>query len=345
MFSRVDTKLPASNVQSMAVGDLDGDGHMDLVVAHGPVSGDRDPRPTVSALLSQGNGTFVTRFTPFGDRTARRVLLEDLDGDGRVDLVVLGRDADGLGPVQVYLGQGNGTFDGRVDVALVSPGGIAVGDLDGDGKPDLIMSDADGNRLLLAFGQGDGTFERQAAHEGLRGREIALGDVDGDGQLDVLVLGAEVHVLLNRGGVLREATPVAVSPSASAMKLADLNDDGVLDLVVVEPDENALTVFPGLGQGRFGSAQRLSVGAGPRDVAMADVDGDGHLDLISADREADEISVLLGRGDCTFEDRRAFAVGAQPAHVVAADVTGDEKMDIVTANASGSVTVLINALQ
>ncbi|EYF00535.1 Hypothetical protein CAP_0517 [Chondromyces apiculatus DSM 436] len=341
LFSRIDVPLPApaSGSQSMAVGDLDGDGVLDLVVTHNP-AGPSELRPSVSALLSDGDGDFTTRSTSFGDRTARRVLLGDVDEDGAEDLVILGRDADGLGPLTLHLGQGDGSFTHHADLGLVSPGGIATGDVDGDGHLDLVVSDADANRLLFFFGEGDGTFAPAQHHDGLWGHDLALDDLDGDGDLDVLVLKSQVHVLRNARGSFHQIATVQVAANARVFKLFDLDADGARDLVVVDTAGNAVDVHRGLGGGTFAAPQHYPVGQGPEDVTAADIDRDGRIDLLTANQAANTVTVLRGALGSIFTPERTLRVGVQPARILTADVTGDGKRDIVTANRSGSLTIL-----
>jgi len=349
MVSRVDTALPGGATSSgvpMAAGDLDGDGLLDLVVAHKPVAGSGEARRAASALLSQGDGHFTSQFTPFSDATARRVLLEDFNGDGKLDMAVLRKDADGLGPVVIYPGHGDGSFGGAVDqVGLVTPGGLAAGDLDGDGKLDLLISDGDTQSLIVARGNGDGTFGQETSYPGVWGRDIALGDLNGDGRLDAAVLGNQVRVLLNTGtGALQQRSSTNVGPQPKAVAVADVNEDGDLDLVIVDAQEELVRVLRGNGNGSFASAQTHKVGAGPEAVAVGDVDGNGHPDVVTANRKGNSVTVLVGSGGGAFDTKPLhLTVGEGPSSVTLADVTGDGVPEVITGNqTAGSVTVLRN---
>lgn len=349
MVSRVDTALPGSATSTgvpMAAGDLDGDGLLDLVVAHKPVAGSGEERRAASAMLSQGDGHFTSQFTPFSDATARRLLLEDFNGDGKLDMAVLRKDADGLGPVVIHLGHGDGTFGAAVDqVGLVTPGGLAAGDLDGDGKVDLVISDGDTQSLIVARGNGDGTFGQQTSYHGVWGRDIALGDLNGDGKLDATVLGSQARVLLNNGaGALQERSTLSVGPQPKAIAVADVDQSGDLDLVIVDGQENRVRVLRGNGNGTFAAAQSYAVGAGPEAVAVGDVDGNGHLDVVTANRTANTVTVLVGAAGGAFDAKPLhLTVAAGPSSVTLADVTGDGVPEVITGNqAAGSITVLRN---
>lgn len=349
LVSRVDTQLPGRTPHSampMAAGDLNGDGRMDLVVGHNFPAGQAEQRRAATALISNGDGTFTSKPTPFVEMLARGALLEDFDGDGKLDLAMLGREADGLGPVAIYLGRGDGTFGPLKDrVNLVSPGGLDAGDMDGDGVVDLVFSDGDAATIFVAFGRGDGTFEHGTACPGVSGRDLAVGDLNGDGALDVAVLRDRVYVLINDGeGALQKQGSVAVGPQPKALALADLDDDGKLDIAVVDGQDDAVQVLRGNGTGNFRATRSYAVGEAPEDVAVGDVDGDDRPDLITANREGDTASVLFNRGNGGFRPGSSvFSVGAGPGTVALADVTGDGWLDAITANReAGSVTVLLN---
>lgn len=349
LVSRVDTQLPGRTPHSampMAVGDLNGDGLVDLVVGHKFPTGQAEQRPAATALISRGDGTFTSKPTPFSEASARGALLEDFDGDGKLDMALLRRDADGLGPVVVHRGRGDGTFGQIMDsVELVTPGGLGVGDMDGDGAADLVISDGDTHRIIVARGNGDGTFDEGSSCAGTWGRDLAIGDVNGDGALDVAVLRDQVEILLNDGdGGLEKSGAVAVGPQPKALALADLDKDGKLDIAVVDGDDDAVQVLRGNGRGTFRATRSYAVGAAPADVAAGDVDGDGYADLISANADGDSVTVLFGRGSAGFRSSPlVLTVGAGPGGVALADVTGDGWPEVVTANQeAGSVTVLLN---
>jgi hypothetical protein len=227
------------------------------------------------------------------------------------------------------------------------PYAVAVGDFNGDGKPDLAVSNIADNTISILMGQGGGTFGPAVAVPTGRGPHgIVAADVNGDGRIDLIVseLGNDsVGVLLGRGDGTFEAPrhfPAGLGPRGLAV--ADLNGDGILDVVTTATRGNAVAVLLGLGDGTFAPAAEFRAGGGPISVAVADLDGDGKPDLVVSNSEGNTLSVLLGNGDGTFRPARHYAVGSGPGAVVVADFNGDGKPDLAVENFGGNdVSVLL----
>ncbi len=376
------------DASSIALGDLNGDGKPDLVVATA-CSSEPCTIGTVSVLLNEGNGAFQPAVSyNTGPEDADSVAVADVNGDGSLDLIVgneCGNQNCPTGTVSVLLGKGNGTFQTAVNYSSGGTGNIAitVADLGWDGSPDVVVvnqcdSDADclnGTVGVLA-GNGDGTFRAAVSYgsAAFEANSIAVADVNMDGTPDLLVTNAcyqngcaagAVAVLLGRDDGTFKAAP-NYNPGgqeANAIAAADLRKVGKLDLVVVstclsEPNctAGAVGVMLGDGHGKFGKAAAYeSGGLDPHSVAIADVNGDGRPDLVVANVYANSsatsgsIGVLLGNGDGTFRPAMSFDSGALNAvSVKIADVNGDGIPDLVVANecsngdcTSGTVSVLL----
>ena len=137
--------------------------------------------------------------------------------------------------------------------------------------------------------------------------------------------------------------PVGEIPFAVAV--ANLNTDGMLDLVLVTVGQFSkdVSVLLGRGDGTFRTEQRFGVGYSRCSVAVTDVNADGHSDLVVANRDRSDVSVLLDGGDGTFKTEQRFMVGASPNAVVVADLNADGRPDLVTANTGGKdVSVLLH---
>src|SRR6266581_2925877 len=188
------------------------------------------------------------------------------------------------------------------------PSNIVVGDFNGDGKPDLVVSNVDSNTISVLLGNGDGTFQAaQSLPVGLNPWYFALGDFNSDGILDLAVADY---------GCSQECHP---SPS------------------------NTVLVLLGNGDGTFRPAPNLTVGNGPAGVAVADLNGDGKPDLVVPNFDYNSISVLLGNGDGTFQAAQNYLVDSAPVFVAVGDLNGDGKPDLAVADLhTFNISVLIN---
>jgi hypothetical protein len=227
---------------SLAAGDFDGDGALDLVTANGP-SG------TLSLLLGNGDGTFQPRIDLTVGAAPRAVAVGDFNGDGRLDVVTAQQLTD---TVSVLLGQGDGTFARPLvftaSGADFTPDSMVVADVNGDGKLDLAIKslsflDSDAFQVGVLLGNGDGTFQAPllgAAQPGGSG-DLALGDFNNDGLIDAAVadqLGDQsgnLSVFAGNGdGTFQSLIRLDLLTGGNdpeGVAAADLNGDGLVDLV------------------------------------------------------------------------------------------------------------------
>jgi hypothetical protein len=358
---------------AIAVGDLNGDGKPDLVVCDG--SGQ------VGVLLGNGDGTFQpVVLINSGLSGPDSVAVADVNGDGKLDVVIAG----GLWPclpdgcfnrVSVLLGNGDGTFGvPKVYSAGYNVVGVAVADMNGDGKPDILVVNrfnsldfsGDGSVGVL-LGNGDGSFGAVQFYDSGRANAgtLAVGDLNGDGKLDVVVTHGDhsAGVLLGNGdGTLQQSKIYFLSNNLGYSIIADVNGDGKPDLLVTTCFDQfcitgAVGVLLGNGDGTFQTEQLYSSGHFDAiSIALADVNGDGRLDVIVAhncggrDCNVSPVGVLLGNGDGSFQKAIRFYSGGKNAQsIVVADVNGDSKPDLLIANkcisstdcTSGNVGVLL----
>jgi hypothetical protein len=350
---------------SVTVGDVNGDGKLDVVVVNQCVSLSNCNNGTVSVLLGNGDGTLKAA-APFSLPGAGGYALSlvDLNGDGKLDLLLNVCPGNNCNPgtVAVMLGNGDGTFHTPV---FYSSGGlfpmeIAVADINGDGKPDVVVTnlcmDAScmtGGTFAVLLGNGDGTFQlpkSNATSQEIFG--VAVGDVDGDNKPDVVITAANspqpnVAVYKGNGDGTFQFPPVGVTTGAQEDRqasLVDVNGDGKLDLVVSHLDFGT-SVSLGNGDGTF-QAPKVYIPAG-RFFAVGDVNGDGKPDVLLAEEcfsltvcSSGLVSVLLGNGDGTFAGAQYYGINGKA--VAAGDLNGDGKPDLIVAQGgqTGQLIVL-----
>ncbi|WP_341882119.1 FG-GAP-like repeat-containing protein [Synechococcus sp. UW140] len=339
-FSPQQTFAAGNGAQSQALGDLNGDGKLDMVTANGGDS-------SASVLLGNGNGTFKDQTTVATGTSPRSVTLGDVNDDGRLDIITANRDSS---TASVLLGNGNGTFQTQTTFATGgSPRSVSLGDVNGDGRLDIITANNNDNNASLLLGNGNGTFQTQATFAaGSSPRAVAMGDVDGDGKLDIITANngdASASVLLgNANGTFKSKADFATGSNPRALTLGDLNGDGNLDIITANFVGNSVSVLLGNGNGTFQTQATFATNR-PYSVSLGDLNGDGNLDIIAANYSSDTASVLLGNGNGTFAAEVAFAAGDGPLSVALGDLNGDGRLDITTANFnSGNASVLLNSL-
>ena len=195
---------------------------------------------TVSVLVGKGDGTFDGGGDyPVGSN-ANSVVLGDVNADGKLDVVTANRMSGMSGSVSVLLGNGDGSFAEHADFAVGSgPSSMALGDLNGDGRLDVVTGNAMSDSVSVLLGKGDGTFATMVDYPtGDNPPSVALGDLNGDGKLD-LVLSLSyvgtVSILPGAGdGSFGTKVDYAAGPAnVSSVALGDLNGDGRLDVAAV----------------------------------------------------------------------------------------------------------------
>ncbi len=340
-----------TNPRSVAIGSLNSatDAIPDLVVANYADT-------TVSVLLGNGNGTFKPKadYSSLGiDPTA--VEIGDLDRDGIPDLTVV----NGYG-VMVLRGAGDGTF-----VPWWGVGGGhqrfcgAMGDLDADGKLDLVTG-IYGGGVYVMLGIGNGCFGPSIEYSHLRTLQdsysVAVGDLNHDLIPDLVVAntgygshpGHTVSVLLGLGdGTFGTPADYAIGTAAfpSSVAIGDFNHDSNPDLVVANyGDSPQVSILLGIGDGTFAWKTDYATGPNPKSVAVGDLNGDGRLDLAvaNAGTGSTTVSVLLGNGNGTFGAKTNLVTGTTPRGATIRDLNGDGKADIVVANeGSNSASVFL----
>jgi hypothetical protein len=318
----------------------------------------------VSVLLGNPDGTFQPAGTSATGPSPQSVAVGDFNGDGNLDLATgnydyisdYGYPGVGANDVSILLGHGDGTFADPVQYSVPDASrSIAVGDMDGNGALDLVVTSSDPygavSHVSVLLGQGDGSFAPAATSGPTYGTHfysLALADFDGDGNTDVAVTDssqAKVKLLLGTpNGVLQSPIEVANSVSVFSLSVGDFDADQKVDLVTINSSGSAASVLLGSGDGTFQAGQPFAAGVNPRAPAAADIDGDGLLDLVVTNLgTTGAVSVLLGNGNGSFDLPIAAAAGFNPVALVIADFNGDRRLDAAAVNlGSHNVSVLIS---
>ncbi|MGO8985443.1 MAG: FG-GAP-like repeat-containing protein [Terriglobales bacterium] len=341
---------------NVVVADFNGDKKLDFAVSN--TSGE-----WVTVGLGNGDGTFRSSrgygYTWSG--TVSGVATADLNNDGNLDIVEAG-GGTGVG-ITVLLGSSHGALGSAISTAVgcgqANRGGvsyIALGDVNGDGKVDVVanMTNSGGgcpnNEVAVLLGLGTGKFKKPAYYSTgttQQSASVTLANLRGDGRLDIVVSNADgsLSVLLNNGkGVYGAATviPAASGTEAANIVVGDFNNDGKLDLALTNYSGKAINVLLGNGDGTFGSPKNTPSPIDPVGLTAGDFNKDGKLDLALTSWDySGALAIFTGNGDGTFTVGTPYEFntweqcypsgGSNPYWIGAADLNQDGKLDLAIA--------------
>jgi hypothetical protein len=284
-------------------------------------------------------------------RDPRSLVIADLNGDGKPELATANIHY-GTNTVSVLANRGDGRFKARRDYPTGSgPLSVAVGDLNGDGRPELMTANIESSISVLR-NRGDGSFRAHVEYAtGSFPFSVASGDLDSDGKADLLTANTNyggagsVSILPNRGdGTFGGKVDYPSGPHPVSLGVGDLNADGKLDVVTANDAADDVSVLLNRGDGRLRAKLDYATGIRPNSVAIGDLNGDGNPDLATANSTTSSVSVLFNRGDGSFQPHVDYTTGiAPPRSVAIGDLDGDGKLDLATANTgANSVSLLLN---
>jgi hypothetical protein len=301
---------------------------------------------TFSVLAGLGGDRFANPVTFTTPSPAIAVQAADLEGRGIPDTIVLSSSG-----VTVYRGDGKGGFlpDPFTIAAGPEPIGMTVGDVNGDGKPDLLVSNAYGD-LLVLLGNGDGTFAPY--HQS--GQNVALAVLpNGSSNPDFIFAdqGRDRVVVNYAGGqsqTLADSSSGLLAPGA--VKLADLNGDGIPDLIVANSGSNNVLVYPGLANGQFGPELNGGTGffTGTTPVGITVANLNGRPDLVIANEGSNDVSILFNvptpAGGFTFVPGPRLAAGLGPTATIVEKLTGNSYPDLLISDGGSNQLRLLRGV-
>ena len=317
-------QLPAATqATGLKLGDLDGDGDLDLFVARLSV-------PSM-VLRNDGQGGFADSGQQLGDNASFAVALGDLDGDGDLDAFVCNSDEQANA---IWLNDGRGTF--QLSPQSFPPNtsnDVALADVDGDKDLDVVVSNFRGP-VEIWINDGAGQFVSRQSISRLMNTGVALGDLDGDGDADLVMtsFGGDNRVWLNDGqGHFQDSEQPLALEKTSSVALGDLDRDGDLDLFLTGNGGNR--VWFNDGHGRFqASEQRLGDGVCEA-VELVDLDADHDLDAVTIGGGWNDAprTVWINNGQGRFQAGPSLSPNNSQS-LTAGDLDGDGDADIVFGN-------------
>lgn len=326
---------PLAPLNRARLGDIDGDGSLDLVSTNGSPGSCRVWRNAGGGRFEfAANGQF-----PANSETVLSLALADLDGDGDVDVVTAGSTA---GATRAFFNAAGILSAGPT--LLPAAKSVAIGDLDGDGDLDLYFGHWADSSILLNQGQGQFVANAMALPPGTSTASVMLADLDGDGDLDVLSVDPSLVVLRNSGnGTFGAWNGTGIASSPGPMVAGDFDGDGDVDVIL------GATLWRNDGSGAFAAqATGIPPASGAiagESLAAADFDGDGDLDLLRSPRtvanvrEPAALFVNDGTGAFSLQPGGIVDGGRWATDLAIGDLDGDGDQDAALVTPTAPIVI------
>ncbi|CAF4008605.1 unnamed protein product, partial [Rotaria sordida] len=330
----------SSNPQEIAIGDIDNDNILDIVISVVNPGG-------LFFFVGHNNRSFrmIEFYSTGSQSTPYSIALADFNRDNRSDVVIANAY---FNEMRVLMGHGNGTFGKERIYPTGSeslPYFVIVTDFNQDDQLDIIISCFRNGQLLIFFGYGNGDFKLERTYyigTDTNPCGLAVADFNNDKQLEIVVtlwgngyvaILSEYYAVDFEKGIMYQ---MDYAPQPYSVAIGDFNKDNQSDIVLANSGSDTINVRIGLGNGTFEKQIIYSVSTGlhPRYVNTADVDNDGNLDIVTVDSMSDCVSVNLGYGNGNFKPplRYFTGSGSRPCSFVFVDLNNDSRLDIITAN-------------
>lgn len=359
-FQSIRTGEFLSSTRDVETADIDGDGKLEMLT----VNTDYD-NPMISILRNKSkvdSVSFDVILNIVTNKLPRKLKLADIDQDGKLDLIII----DGFNEeVSIYKNNstiGSFAFGNKISYSIgTSPSALSIADVDGDGLLDVLVSIWD-NQVAVYRNKGNLLFDTKINYAiGFSPSHIVMGDLNGDNKPDILVAnydGRSFSVLKNNStsGLINfiDRTDFVSGIRSEHLSIGDLNEDGKLDVVVVNKNDKTISVFKNTSstnQIQFENQLVYKAGSETEEAAIGDMNGDGKPDIVVANYgnlynfESGEITLLKNisaNGNLSFDDSQTIRSFGLYSTMDLADMDGDGKLDIVTIQSGNAVSIGLN---
>ena len=349
-------RFDRSNGGSCKVGDIDGDGKPDLVMSRANGISIGRNTSTVDNLSFASNVDFPT------STGSSRNSIADFDGDGKLDVAGFNFDVNSISVLRNTSSPGSVSFAPKFDYSLgfdTRPQDITTGDLDLDGRPDIIVANYYVHTISVFRNlstPGYLLFDTRIDFfvDGYP-TGVSVGDLDGDGKPEIAasVNGSDVSSVFRNTSIVGTISFAAkidftVAAWPTHVQFGDLDGDGKMEMVVANGNSFSMSVFrntSSAGNISFAPRNDFSTGELPSYIQIADLDGDGKPELTTYDRSSHNIAVfknICTTGNIAFNSKVDYAMGGDPYTGDTGDMDGDGKLDIVTHQIGGTNSILRN---
>jgi hypothetical protein len=344
---------------SVEVADFNHDKFPDLAITS-------ETESSVTILLGNGIGNFIPadKSPFFAGSIPNDIAVGDFNLDGSPDLAFANHEQKYL---TVLLSDGKGSFTPANKSPFATSGtphthGIATGDFNNDGRPDLVTDSWANDQVEVLFGESIDLFSVRGTFFNVGRRpyqRLRAGDLNSDGIADIVTTNAEGNnatvLLSNRKGGFEEAdgSPFACGDVPFGLAIGDVNADNNQDLAILNSPssmaegkgKNGLTVLLGDGTGKFTTMKGSPFEAGkiPNRIAIGDVNGDNVNDIVTTDNDSNKIYLFLANKNGSISPGKAVSVGNHPKGIAVAALNGDKKSDIVICNQlDNDITIILS---